>query len=37
MHPTERIFAGKVVPEQVKTSEWRASLNQQTWFINDDS
>jgi hypothetical protein len=34
---SERILAGKVVPEQVKTSEWRAWLNQQTWFINDDS
>src|SRR5260370_9871576 len=34
---SERILAGKVLPEQVKTSEWRAWLNQQPWFINDES
>ena len=34
---SERILAGKVVPEQVKTSEWRAWLNQQPWFVNDES
>lgn len=32
---SERILGGKVVPEQVKTSEWMAWLNQQTWFIKD--
>src|SRR5260370_1905137 len=34
---SERVLAGKVLPEQVKTSEWRAWLNQQPWFINDES
>ncbi|MCK1463457.1 hypothetical protein IVB34_35150 [Bradyrhizobium sp. 2] len=33
---SERILGGKVVPEQVKTSEWMAWLNQQPWFIKDN-
>src|SRR5215813_4520222 len=32
----ERI-TGKALPEQVKTSEWLASLAEQTWFIRDPS
>lgn len=34
---SERIPGGNGVPEQVKTSEWRAWLNQQSWFIDDES
>jgi hypothetical protein len=34
---SERVLVGKVLPEQVKTSEWRGWLNQQSWFINDES
>ncbi|WP_457492094.1 SIR2 family protein [Tardiphaga sp. P5_C7] len=34
---SERILGGKVVPEQVKTSEWRAWLNQQPWFNKDEN
>ncbi|MGY3499160.1 hypothetical protein [Bradyrhizobium sp. USDA 4502] len=34
---SERILGGNVLPEQVKTSEWRAWLNQQSWFINDEN
>lgn len=33
---SERILGGTVLPEQVKTSEWRAWLNQQPWSINDE-
>jgi hypothetical protein len=31
----ERVVGGRVLPEQVKTSEWMAWLNQQAWFIRD--
>ena len=31
----ERVVAGQVLPEQVKTSEWMAWLGGQSWFIRD--
>ena len=31
----ERVVAGQVLPEQVKTSEWMAWLGDQPWFIRD--
>lgn len=31
----ERIVGGKVLPEQVKTSEWMAWLGEQDWFVRD--
>jgi len=31
----ERIVGGKVLPEQVKTSEWMAWLGGQDWFVRD--
>jgi hypothetical protein len=31
----ERIVGGTVLPEQVKTSEWMAWLNEQDWFVRD--
>lgn len=31
----ERVVAGHVLPEQVKTSEWLGWLNSQSWFIRD--
>lgn len=34
---SERILGGNVLPEQVKTSEWRAWLNEQSWFISDEN
>ncbi|WP_316158599.1 MULTISPECIES: hypothetical protein [unclassified Bradyrhizobium] len=34
---SERILGGSVLPEQVKTSEWKAWLNQQSWFISDEN
>jgi hypothetical protein len=31
----ERVVGGKVLPEQVKTSEWMTWLGEQAWFIRD--
>src|SRR5260370_7580864 len=31
----ERIVGGRVLPEQVKTSEWIAWLGEQDWFVRD--
>jgi hypothetical protein len=33
----ERVLGGKRPPEQVKTSEWRAWLAEQSWFIHDEA
>lgn len=33
----ERVVAGQVLPEQVKTSEWMTWLSDQPWFIPDPS
>jgi hypothetical protein len=32
----EKFLGGKVLPEQVKTSEWRAWLSDRPWFIRDE-
>jgi hypothetical protein len=32
----EKVLGGKVLPEQVKTSEWRAWLAGRPWFIRDE-
>ena len=31
----ERIVGGKMLPEQVKTSEWMTWLGEQDWFVRD--
>jgi hypothetical protein len=33
----ERVLGGKIVPEPVKTSEWREWLNAQPWFVSDEA
>ncbi|MGD1213077.1 MAG: SIR2 family protein [Candidatus Acidiferrales bacterium] len=33
----ERVLGGKVLPEHVKTSEWRAWLTDQPWFVSDEA
>src|SRR6266478_5595155 len=33
----ERVLGGKVPTEHVKTSEWRAWLTDQDWFIRDEA
>ena len=33
----ERNLGGKVLPEHVKTSEWRSWLSEQPWFISGDA
>ena len=35
LYYAERVVGDKVLPEQVKTSEWLAWLSEQPWFIRD--